>query len=456
MKPLLEGLAIDWEVNLDPEVMEQTLTTRANLERVARMTDLDLMATTPAQMEGLLNGMRSRIAFRNEGRYLLRLSYTDGDPARAQEVAQALTTVFLDSNLGHSREKMELAQEFLDRQIAVYERQLEESESLLANFKQERVSTLPNQQSYRFEIEELRDQLAESEAGLARAQAQQARLRREINAGPTSDTALQIFETRQALDELLTRYTERHPDVMALQRRLATLRGDSGESDGVQTNGRAVLRAPLVDYEQVRSQLSEADADAAMYAAKVESQRRRLDRLEERAAQIPDVEVELAKLTRDHDVLRIKHGELLARREQARLAHEREIGTDQVEYQVVEPPRVPIVADGPSRGLLISLVLLAAIGSGGALAFVLVHINECFSDPTQLRRAFSLPVLGTVSAVQSRGQRTWRVAEVSSFAGACVLLAVVYGAILLTETRVGWSNMVPAKMISALYDDARI
>jgi hypothetical protein len=165
--------------------------------------------------------------------------------------------------------------------------------------------------------------------------------------------------------------------------------------------------------------------------------------------------MELARLTRDHDVLKIKHGELLARREQARLAHEREIGTDQVEYQVVEPPHVPVVPDGPPRGVLISLVLFAAIGSGAALAFVLVHINECFSDPSQLRRAFSLPVLGTVSAVQSRGQRTWRVAEVSSFVGAFALLVVVYGAVLATEARIGWSNVVPAEMIGAFYDRAR-
>ena len=455
MKPLLEGLAIDWDINLDPEVMKQTLTTRANLERVARMTDLDLLATTPAEMERLVNVMRSRTTFQNEGRYLLRLSYTDGDPVRAQEVAQALTEVFLDSNLGHSREKMEAAQEFLDRQIAVYERQLVEAENRLASFKQERLSTLPSQQSYQFEIEQLRDELAESEAGLARAQAQQTRLRGELNAGPASDVALQIFETQQALEDLLTSYTERHPDVVALRRKLATLRGESGGADGSQGNGatsrRASFRAPLVDYDQVRFQLSQADADTAVYASRVDSLRARLDRLEERAALIPTVEVELAKLTRDHDVLRIKHAELLSRREQAKLAHEREVGTDQVEYQIVEPPRAPMVADGPSRGVLISLVLLVAIGSGAALAFVLVHVNECFSDPTQLRRAFSLPVLGTVSAVPSRGQRTWRVAEMSSFAGACALLVVVYGAILVTEARIGWSNVVPAKVFSALH-----
>jgi polysaccharide chain length determinant protein (PEP-CTERM system associated) len=353
---------------------------------------------------------------------------------------------------------MEAAQEFLDRQIAVYERQLEEAENRLASFKRDRLSTLPSQQSYHFEIEQLRDELAEAEAGLARAQAQQARLRRQLNAGPTSDTALQIFEAEQALEELSTRYTERHPDVVALQRKLAALSGESGAplddvAIGARSNGGDRARPPLIDYPEVKFQLAQADADAAVYASRSQSLRSRLDRLEQRAAQIPAVEVELARLTRDYDVLRIKHGELLARREQAKLSLEREVGTEQVEYQVVEPPRVPLAADGPSRGVLISLVLFVAIGSGAALAFVLVHINECFSDPTQLRRAFDLPVLGTVSAVQSRGQRTWRMAEVSSFAGACVLLVVVYGGIMMTEAHIGWSNVMPAKVIGALYAD---
>ena len=461
MKPVLEGLAIDWDLNLDPEVMKQTLTTRANLERVARITDLDLTATTPAAMERLVNSLRSRTSFENEGRYLLRLSFTDADPARAQQIAQALTDLFLDSNLGHSREQMENAQEFLDRQIAYYERELDAAENRLAAFRQERLSTLPNQENYLFQMEELRDQLVEAEAGLARAQALQARLRRELNAGPTSDTALQIFETEQALAQLLLSYTERHPDVVALRRKLANLRGEAGESldgqaAGQSLNGdRARAALPLIDYEQVKSQLGQADAEAAVDGGRVESLRARLARMEERAAQIPGVEVELAKLMRDYDVLKIKHGELLARREQAKLAQESEIGADRIQYQIVEPPRVPVTADGPSRSVLISLVLLVAIASGASFAFVLVHVNECFSDPAQLRRAFNLPVLGTVSAVQSPGQRTWRMAEVSTFAGGCALLVTVYGMILLTDAKVGWSELMPAKLISAFNDGTR-
>lgn len=458
MKPVLEGLAIDWDVNLDPEVMKQTLTTRANLERVARLTDLDLTATTPAEMESLLNHLRSRTSFVNEGEYLLRLSFTDAEPARAQQVAQALTDVFLNSNLGHSREQMENAQAFLDRQIADYERQLGDAEKRLATFRQERLSTLPSQDNYEFQTEQLRDELAEAEAGLARTQALQTRLRGELKAGPTSDTSLQIFETEQALEQLLINYTERHPDVIALRRKLASLRGDAGTpADGSAAGQRTRARAslPLVDYEQVKSQLGDADAQAAVYGGRVDSLRARLARMEERAAQIPGVEVEFARLTRDYDVLKVKHGELLARREQAKLAQESEAGTDRIQYQIVEAPRAPVAPDGPSRSVLISLVLLVALASGVSFAFVLVHINECFSDPAQLRRAFNLPVLGTVSAVQSAGQRTWRMAEVSTFAGGCALLAMTYGMFLLTDARIAWRELVPAELISAFHDVMR-
>ena len=158
---------------------------------------------------------------------------------------------------------------------------------------------------------------------------------------------------------------------------------------------------------------------------------------------------------RDYDVLKVKHGELLARREQAKLAQESEAGTDRIQYQIVEAPRVPMAADGPSRSVLISLVLLVSLASGASFAFVLVHINECFSDPSQLRRAFNLPVLGTVSAVQSAGQRTWRMAEVSTFAGGCALLAMTYGMFLLTDARIAWRELVPPELFSAFRDGMR-
>jgi hypothetical protein len=44
---------------------------------------------------------------------------------------------------------------------------------------------------------------------------------------------------------------------------------------------------------------------------------------------------------------------------------------------------------------------------------------------------------------------------VSTFAGGCALLVTIYGMILLTDAKIGWSELVPAELISAFNNDAR-
>src|SRR5262249_38268675 len=136
LKPLLEGLAIEPDVNTELEVMKQTLTTRSNLEKVARITDLDITAATPVEMERLLDGLRNRTIVQTDGRFLLSISYRDTDPVRARDVVQALTRVFIDTNLGTTREEIADAEIFLDRQIAQYEKALETAEQQLVKFKE--------------------------------------------------------------------------------------------------------------------------------------------------------------------------------------------------------------------------------------------------------------------------------------------------------------------------------
>ena len=150
---------------------------------------------------------------------------------RAQEVAQALTEVFLDSNLGHSREQMEAAQEFLDRQIAVYERQLEEAENRLASFKRDRLSTLPEPTDYHFEIEQLRDELAAAEAGLRGRRRNRRACAGSSTPAPSPTPRCRSSRPSRLLEDLSTRYTDRHPDVVASRRKLATLRGAGALDD---------------------------------------------------------------------------------------------------------------------------------------------------------------------------------------------------------------------------------
>src|SRR5690606_8670180 len=61
LRPLLQGLAIDPDVASGLDLVRQALLSRPQIEQVARETDLDLRATTPAQKEALITSIRERI-----------------------------------------------------------------------------------------------------------------------------------------------------------------------------------------------------------------------------------------------------------------------------------------------------------------------------------------------------------------------------------------------------------
>ena len=58
LKPLLKGLAIQTDFNSIVRLMIGKLLSRPNLERAARLMDMDIYVDTPKQMEDLLLKIR--------------------------------------------------------------------------------------------------------------------------------------------------------------------------------------------------------------------------------------------------------------------------------------------------------------------------------------------------------------------------------------------------------------
>jgi len=457
LKPLLRGLAIERDVDNELEVMKQTLTSRSNLEKVARSTDLDITATTPEKLEKLLDRLRDRTSVRTEGRFLLSISYRDTDPVRARDVVQAISRIFVETTVGESREEIEEAQHFLERQIAQYEKALEAAEARLATFKEEKLSKLPNQQNYQFRVDELRAELEEAEALLRRARVQRQQLQKQAENRPSSNIAGLVAETQQQLDDLLTRYTERHPDVVALRRKIAAQKAAEKAAEAQGSDAGASADSPersvaTAELEDIKLKQSENEADIAAYEGRVNRLQARLERLRSLAAMVPDAEMEQARLLRNYDVLKIKHGELQARREQAKISRDREAGADRVQYEIVDIARIPAIADGPSRSLMISAVLFVALISGLGVAVAMSFLNTGFADPAVLQRVFGIAVIGTVSMVQTMSRQTWQVAKHSGFVACVLLLFVAYGGMILTEQKIGWKNVVKSGELERIFN----
>ena len=147
LKPLLKGLAVQPDVNQRVQLMSRTLMSRPNMEKLVRMADIGVQATTDYEKEIQLNRLQSevRLSGVRGNASLYNVRYTNGDPDVARRVVQSLITVFIESTIGEKQQDSELAQEFLDQQIRLSERRLAEAESRLSQFKRDNVGKMPSE-----------------------------------------------------------------------------------------------------------------------------------------------------------------------------------------------------------------------------------------------------------------------------------------------------------------------
>jgi polysaccharide chain length determinant protein (PEP-CTERM system associated) len=245
---------------------------------------------------------------------------------------------------------------------------------------------------------------------------------------------------------MLSKFTEQHPDVMALRQEIERLQTakdywqpakpfndlSSSPSNGTNTANGIVN---LV-YMQLKLQLVEVESDIAQLQAMVSRRQAALQRLEAMAQRAPQIEAELKKLNRDYEIIKSQHDELLKRRESARLSQDRDAGTQLTQFRVVEPPQIPTAARGPNRKLLLTAVIPIGIAVGMGLAILFPLLRDSYFDVKRLRSDFGLAVLGAVSYAQ-KSRLVTRFFRMTAFAGGIAALLMVYGLLLAVDAEAG-------------------
>src|SRR5271167_309343 len=143
LTPLLRGLAADSAPTTQLEILQRTLLSRPNLEKLVSKTDLDLTLNSPSDRERLLARLASDIKVTPQTKNLFTITYRDKSPKLAHDVVQTLLTIFVESATGGSRTDMENARRFLERQIQSYEQQLRGAEKRRADFRARYIEILP-------------------------------------------------------------------------------------------------------------------------------------------------------------------------------------------------------------------------------------------------------------------------------------------------------------------------
>lgn len=446
LRPLLAGLAVQPNTNQQVMVMASTLISRPNLEKVARMTDLDLGAKTPAQMESLINGLGERIKLRGIGPDDYTISYENKDPALAKKVVQSLLNIFVESGLGNNRKDIAASQKFIEEQLKDYESKLVDAENTLKEFKQKNVGMMRGEtgQDYYAELVAAKTQMDQASLALREAEDRRNSLKQQLSgddptllsdaaeSGSSSKYDARIESLNKDLDALRLKYTELHPDIVATKRLIAELEASKAKELTLKKPSASLAQSPF--YQQLNLSLAEAEANAASMRARLNEYQSRYAQLKAAANQIPEVDAQLIQLTRNYDIYKTNYDALLARRESAKMSSAIDAKTDSVDFRVIDPPRVPLTPSSPNRPLLISLVLLGSILAGIALAFLMSLIKPTLNNRFDVLTLTDRPLLGTVSLIETpeasiknrKGLLAYAATSFALFGAYSVLLALQF------------------------------
>jgi polysaccharide chain length determinant protein (PEP-CTERM system associated) len=449
LTPLLRGIAVDTGTVNQVEVIRRTMLSRTSLDKLIATVFPELASRTEQDRERLRRRLAETIQVTAPERNLFTVLYRDPNARLAHAVVQSVLAIFFESQATTARAEMDNAQGFLRQQIADYSEQLTVVENRRAEFRARYLDILPGEgnstsrlQAARATLETARSDLSDNEIRLAslKLQLQVTPQTLAVDAGmtvivgangaiPLSPNQQRLLEAERSLDALKLRFTDRHPDVIATKRLIETLRAAAHEDPRLPGDAHAAARSvPNPVFEQIRLRVVEIEANIASLQRKVAVAKTEVDRLDKLAAEAPGIEAEYHRLDRDYTVLKKNREELLARLEQAKIAEAANNKAESVKMRLIDPPQLAQVPVGPKRQVMISGVLLAALGAGGGIVFLMQQLDRSFAS-VQALRALGVPVLGGVSLVRRR--KPWRSrTSTAGFAVAVAMLLLAYGGMM--------------------------
>lgn len=426
--------------------IKQTLTSTANLEKVVRRTDLNTLVASNRDLAVQVARLRESIKVTAQQDNLFEISavasvsgFSNAQNAKlAAAIVQNLLDMFVEGNLAGDRNETSQTLAFLDEELKRREVDLQQAEERRVTFEQRFLGVLPGEGSIAQRMSMARSELANIDRELMQAQSSLSALRSQLGSTPATipgydsggggSVAGQIAALEGQLAQGAARgWTDSHPDVVALRSQIARLRPLAAR----ERPGSGGIANP--SYVSLRSMIAEKEGQIAGASARKNQLQADMAQLTSKQASEPEVAAEQARLNRDYEVLKRQYDKLLEDREQVRLASDVQSKTNLIKFRVIDPASQPTIPATPNRPMLLTLILIVAVGAGVGVAFVLGQVLTTFPTQGRLEQASGLRVLGAISAIFTPQQRARERQRLVWLAGGAGALGAGYAILMAIE-----------------------
>ena len=428
--------------------ISQEILSRTRLEKVVQELNLypDLLKERP--MEEIIETMRKNIEVkvqqnprRDRVQNSFSISFFGKEPSTVMMVTNKLASLFIEENLKVSEAQAVGTSEFLNKELLNMEEQLKKKEVDIRNYRERNMGQLPQQLDANLRtLERLQQQLQTTNQNLMAAEERSVLLQNqiemlksetvEITKGARGELVSSPNLSSESLhgDPLATRldalkrdlfnaqskYTESHPDIVDLKRKIAAL--EPLVEAKIKSRQEAIkednLPTPTLDpatkrlLAQYAERYNEVQLGARKFREGIKSLEQQIAFYERRIEDTPRREQELILLTRDYDNQEKNYRSLLDKKIQAQLAENLERKEQGEQFKILDPALLPEKPFKPDRNKIFLIGAMMGLMAGLGLTWFRETLDRSFRSVSDAEVYLAIPVIATIPNLQEGKKRS--------------------------------------------------
>ncbi len=328
------------------------------------------------------------------------ISYEGKNPAAVQQVANALSSLYLEENLKVVGKQTEGAAKFLEDEAKSVQAELAEIDRKIALYKERNPRSLP--ELYQFNLQALdsndrnRDELNGQIRSLRERESYMQTELTTIKPETQNQDRERLKELRTSLLSLMTRYSDEYPDVIKTKAEINELEKklqlDAGQPKATDRMDNPTYIALAAQLAGVQSEIKSTKRQLEDLEIKRDDYRRRLE-------QSPKVEEGYKNMLSERNNTQIKYDDLMKKYMEAKVAKGLEQDKMGEHFTLIDPARLPEKPVRPNRPAIILIGLVLGLGAGIGMMALQETVDQSAHRAEDLTSVFSLPVLAEIPEI---------------------------------------------------------
>jgi len=399
-------------------ITEQIMS-RSYLEKIINEFDLYPEMRKKLPLQSVIERMRRCIDVRVRKGRVFTVSFEDQNPVIAMKVANRLASLFIEGNLKVREERAEGTLVFLEKELERVRKLLKQQEKKVSEFRAEHLGVLPEQLEANLRtLDRLQLQLQSNGEALKAAEETRRMLQQQLSQmqtmpmitvdEPTSGEEIvsessSLSELKAKLKKLRLRYTEKHPEVVRLERLIAQMENEekSNEANEEGSKETSANEEPLW-ASQIEAQLAQLDAEISQLKNERKRLKSEIKEYERRVEITPKVEQQLKELSRGYEVTQKEYQSLLDKKLQAELAANMERKQKGERFKVLDQAKIPERPFKPNRQKIILFGVFLGMAIGSGLVGVVEYLDHSFYKIEDLEQFTGISVIASIPKIKAK------------------------------------------------------